>query len=188
MDEADKMNRMVRKLLTLNQLEFGNEKVELVRFDLVELIRGLLLKSSLMAEQNHVTVSFLPKRPVYVWGEELMVEEVLTNYLTNAYHYAAGEKRVEISITTPGKTVRVSVYNTGEPIPAEELEKIWIKFYKVDKARSREYGGNGIGLSIVKAIMDSLGQSYGVLNHADGVEFWMELENGQEISESSCAF
>lgn len=188
MDEADKMNRMVRKLLTLNQLEFGNEKVELVRFDLVELIRGLLLKSSLMAEQNHVTVSFLPKRPVYVWGEELMVEEVLTNYLTNAYHYAAGEKRVEISITTPGKTVRVSVYNTGEPIPAEELEKIWIKFYKVDKARSREYGGNGIGLSIVKAIMDSLGQSYGVLNHADGVEFWMELENSQEISESSCAF
>ena len=188
MDEAEKMNLMVKKLLSLNQLEFGNEKVELVRFDLVELIQGLLSKSSLMAEQNHVTVFFPREKPVYVWGEELMVEEVLTNYLTNAYHYATGEKRVDISISMQEKTVRVSVFNTGEPIPTEELDKIWIKFYKVDKARSREYGGNGIGLSIVKAIMDSLGQSYGVLNHADGVEFWMELESTNEISESGCAF
>ena len=59
--------------------------------------------------------------------------------------------------------------------PEEDLDKIWVKFYKVDKARTREYGGSGIGLSIVKAIMDSLHQQCGVINHEDGVEFWMEL-------------
>ncbi len=71
--------------------------------------------------------------------------------------------------------VRTSVFNTGKPIPEADITHIWEKFYKVDKARTREYGGSGIGLSIVKAIMDSHGQACGVINHEDGVEFWMEL-------------
>ena len=74
--------------------------------------------------------------------------------------------------------LRVCVYNTGNAIPEEELDKIWEKFYKVDKARTREYGGSGVGLSIVKAIMESMHQACGVRNLTNGVEFWMELENG----------
>ena len=66
--------------------------------------------------------------------------------------------------------------NTGKNIPEEDLDRIWIKFYKVDKARTREYGGSGIGLSIVKAIMDSFHRDCGVINHENGVEFWMELD------------
>ena len=72
--------------------------------------------------------------------------------------------------------MRTSVFNTGDPIPPEEIDKIWIKFYKVDKARTREYGGNGIGLSIVKAIMEAHNQRYGVKNYDNGVEFWFELD------------
>ena len=72
--------------------------------------------------------------------------------------------------------VRVSVFNTGKQIPEEDLDNVWIKFYKVDKARTREYGGSGIGLSIVKAIMESFHRECGVLNHEDGVEFWFELD------------
>ena len=75
------------------------------------------------------------------------------------------------------ETVRVSVFNSGMPIPEEELEKIWIKFYKVDKARTREYGGSGIGLSIVRAIMDSIGRECGVRNYSNGVEFWFEVDS-----------
>ena len=85
------------------------------------------------------------------------------------FHYVP--ERTEIK-----GNVRTAVFNSGSPIPEEELERIWEKFYKVDKARTREYGGNGIGLSIVKAIMDSHGQSFGVSNKNDGVEFWFELE------------
>ena len=70
----------------------------------------------------------------------------------------------------------MTVFNTGNPIPEDSLDKIWIKFYKVDKARTREYGGSGIGLSIVKAIMESMNQAYGVYNTDDGVAFWFELD------------
>ena len=101
---------------------------------------------------------------------------VLTNYLTNAINHCDGEKKVEIRVTADDKTARVVVFNTGSQIPPEEFTNIWVKFYKVDKARTREYGGSGIGLSIVKAIMEQHNQKYGVLNRENGVEFWFELD------------
>ena len=79
-----------------------------------------------------------------------------------------------------GARIRVSVFNTGQPIPEEALPNLWTKFYKVDKARTRAYGGSGIGLSIVKAIMESHRQAYGVENREDGVEFWFELACAKE--------
>ena len=84
--------------------------------------------------------------------------------------------------TTPAhlKAGQFTVVDTGDPIPEEDLDKVWIKFYKVDKARTREYGGSGIGLSIVKAIMDSLNRQCGVCNRDGGVEFWMELDTKNE--------
>lgn len=175
-DEADKMNQMVKKLLTLNQLEFGNDIVDMSRFDITELVRGVINASSLMLSSQGITVEFLEERPVYVWGDEFKVEEVITNFLSNAMHHALGEKRIRISFEEREQLLRVSVFNTGEPIPEEDIDKVWIKFYKVDKARTREYGGSGIGLSIVKAIMDSFHQQCGAVNHENGVEFWMELE------------
>ena len=175
-DEASKMNKMVKKLLTLNQLEFGNEMVELERFDIVSLIRSVLDNSEILIKQNDIRVQFEQAEPMDVWADEYMMEEVVTNYLTNAIHYAKNEKVIDIRVVKEEKKVRVSFFNTGEPIPEEDIEKIWIKFYKVDKARTREYGGNGIGLSIVKAIMESHNKPYGVINHSNGVEFWFELD------------
>ena len=174
-DEADKMNQMVRKLLTLNQLEFGNEIVEMKRFDITELVQGVISASSLLITNENIHIEFTEDEPVYVWGDEFKVEEVISNFLSNAIHYALGEKRIRIWFEERGDLLRVSVFNTGNPIPEEDIDKVWIKFYKVDKARTREYGGNGIGLSIVKAIMDSFHRDCGAINHEDGVEFWMEL-------------
>lgn len=175
-DEAEKMNGMVKKLLTLNQLEFGNEQVVMERFDVTELIEGVVHSTGILMEQNGITVEMDLLPECFVWGDEFRVEEVITNYLSNAIHHAAGEKKIHIFYTKKEDLLRISVFNTGQPIPAEDLENIWVKFYKVDKARTREYGGSGIGLSIVKAVMDSLGQKCGVINHEDGVEFWLELE------------
>ena len=77
--------------------------------------------------------------------------------------------------------MRVSVFNTGMNIPEEDIDRIWEKFYKVDKARTRAYGGSGVGLSIVKAIMDSFNQNCGVINYSDGVEFWFELDAKESV-------
>lgn len=175
-DEADKMNKMVKKLLTLNQLEFGNDTISMERFDLTELIQGVINASAILLEQDGITVLFDVKEPFYVWADEFKVEEVITNYLSNAIHHADFEKEIKIYYTKRENVVRVSVFNTGIPIPAEDIDSVWVKFYKVDKARTREYGGSGIGLSIVKAIMDSFHRECGVSNHENGVEFWMELD------------
>ena len=102
------------------------------------------------------------------------------NYVSNAVNHIGGERIIEVKIQSSGEKARISVFNTGEKIPDEEIGKIWNKFYKVDKARTREYGGNGIGLSIVKAIMDAHNQRYGVKNYDNGVEFWFELDEKAE--------
>lgn len=176
-DEAKKMNKMVKKLLSLNQIEFGNEQVSFERFDIVNLIQNVMQSASLLAEQKEAELGLdRLYEPVFVWADEYMVEEVLTNYISNAINHVDFEKKIEISLEKRGNTVRIHVFNTGRPIPETELDKVWIKFYKVDKARTREYGGSGIGLSIVKAIMESLNQEYGVQNRENGVEFWFELD------------
>lgn len=181
MDEADKMNQMVKKLLTLNQLEFGNDTIVMERFNLTELIQGVINAQQILITQKQICVDF-SEMPLYVWADEFKVEEVITNYLSNAIHYAANEKVIRITFDRKPKCVRVCVFNTGDAIPEEDLERVWVKFYKVDKARTREYGGSGIGLSIVKAIMESFNQECGVRNYENGVEFWFELDTEHKIN------
>ena len=176
-DEASKMNMMVKRLLTLNQLEFGNELVNMERFDIAALIRNYIASADILIKQKDVSVCMEEYGEVYVWGDEFRIEEVFMNYFTNAMNYVQGDKIINIKISKDERhRVRVSVFNTGNPIPEESLGHIWEKFYKVDKARTREYGGSGIGLSIVKAIMESMNQEYGVVNHDNGVEFWFTLD------------
>ncbi len=179
-DEANKMNRMVQKLLTLNQLEFGNDVVSMERFDIVSMIRNILQSSDILIKQKEATVKFVYTDPIYVWADEFKIEEVFTNYLTNALNHLDYEKIIDIKVqSVEDGIVRISVFNTGNTIPEADIDNIWDKFYKVDKARTREYGGSGVGLSIVKAIMNSLNQRCGVNNYSNGVEFWFELEANQ---------
>ena len=176
-DEAQKMDVMVKKLLTLNQLEFGNDIVTMERFDIVEFINNYIQSANILIKQNEAEVSIeSDSDTIYAWGDEFKVEEVFMNYFSNALNHLREPKKIIIRLKQLEKVVRVSVFNTGEPIPEESLPHLWEKFYKVDKARTREYGGSGVGLSIVKAIMDSMNQNYGVCNREDGVEFWFELE------------
>ncbi len=176
MDEANKMNNMVKKLLSLNELEFGNNQVNLDRFDIVTLIKSVLSATEILFKQKEAVLRFEQHEPVYVWADEFLIEQVVTNYISNALNHISGQKIIEIKLIPRGDTVRVAVFNTGDNIPEDEINKVWIKFYKVDKARTREYGGSGIGLSIVKAIMNSHNKECGVINHPVGVEFWFELD------------
>ena len=176
MDEASKMNKLVKNLLTLNHLESGSDEVTMERFDIVTLIKGVLQSMDIMIQQKEAKVSFAAEDTVYVWADEFKIEEVVTNYTSNALNHLAGDKEIEIRVLPDGDRVKVTVFNTGQPIPEADLPKLWNKFYKVDKARTREYGGSGIGLSIVKAIMEGLHQEYGVQNYDNGVEFWFTLD------------
>ena len=176
MDEANKMNKMVKQLLTLSALESGNDAPVMERFDLTELIRGVVTSAQILISQKAVSVEFQRDAPCYVWADEFKIEEVVTNYLNNAINHADGERRIVITLQENGGEVCVSVFNTGNHIPEEDLPNLWTKFYKVDKARTRAYGGSGIGLSIVKAIMDSHQKQCGVENVDGGARFWFTLD------------
>lgn len=175
MDEASKMNNIVKKLLTLNQMEFGNDMISMERFDIVALIKNYIQSAEILTKQKGIQVRFEDMPPVYVWADEFKTEEVFSNYFSNAINHAQGEKVIDVKVIRMDHKVKVSVFNTGEPIPEDCLGHLWEKFYKVDKARTREYGGSGVGLSIVKAIMESMNQGYGVTNYDNGVAFWFEL-------------
>ena len=176
MDEASKMNNMVKKLLTLNQLEFGNDTVTMERFDVTALIKNYLQSVDILCKQKEIKVQMENTPAIHVWADEFMVEEVFGNYFTNAMNHVAGDKVIDVKLVIEDEKVRISVFNSGQPIPEESLPHIWEKFYKVDKARTRAYGGSGVGLSIVKAIMESMNQKFGAINYDNGVEFWFELE------------
>ena len=181
-DEASKMNKMVKQLMTLNQLESGLDSLNIERFDIVSLVRNYIQSADILAKRNDISVNFPDHEPIFVWADEFKVEEVIMNFFSNAVNHCEsdGQKRIDVSIEKVNNTVKVLVYNTGKPIPEESLPYLFDKFYKVDKARTREYGGSGVGLSIVKAIMDSLGQQCGVDNHEDGVTFWFTLDSEEK--------
>lgn len=175
-DETLKMNNMVKKLLTLNQIEYGNDPVNIERIQISEFIGAILKAYTLKIDKKDIKLEFKTEGEFYVWFDLMQLEEVFVNLLSNAINHCDGEKNICVNIAQNDNYVKVSVFNTGKNIPDEDLKRIWEKFYKVDKARTREYGGNGIGLSIVKAILDNFEAPFGVENKENGVEFWFMIE------------
>ena len=173
MDEANKMNNMVKKLLDLTQLEFGGTSLSLERFDVCQVIQNKIASSRILLE--NATIEF-DEKPCFVWADEFLIEDAFSNYLSNAIHHVRDGGKIRVWLGRGEDSVRVHVENDGTPIPTEDLEHLWDKFYKVDKARTREYGGSGIGLSIVAAIMDAHGKAYGVNNLEDGVDFYFDVD------------
>ena len=177
-DESDKMNKLIKQMLMINEFESGQSDFSIERFSVCDMIRSVLNSNRIKFEKNNISVEFPDQNEkIPVWGDRVKTELVLTNYVTNAINYCSGEKKIKVNIEKFEKTVRVHVWNSGDNIPEKETNEIWNKFYKTDKARSREYGGNGIGLSIVKSIAEMHGQECGVDNTPGGVDFWFDLDS-----------
>ena len=133
MDEASKMNQMVKNLLTLNQLEFGDEDIVFERFNLTALVKGVLQSMEIMADQAGAKIMLHTEEDIYAWADEFKVEQVVRNYVSNACHHVSGDMVIEVKMVQKDGKVRVSVFNTGNPIPEADAPHIWDKFYKVDK-------------------------------------------------------
>lgn len=179
LDEANKMDLLVKQLLELMKLEYGNREFNNQKFDISELIQEVVRKSKLLIDEKNVKVQLNIEKPLYVYADEFYIEQIVNNYFTNAIKHVEeinGEKIIKInSEIKENNKVRITIFNTGEKIKKEDLTRIWNRFYKVDEARNREDGGTGIGLSIVKAIMNNYKNEYGVQNKENGVEFYFEI-------------
>jgi signal transduction histidine kinase len=176
-DETKKMNYMVKELTKLMQLELGDGDLDLDEFDLNQVINNCLETYGLLFDEKKVNVvtNINKTESLNIVANEYHIEEVIRNYINNALNHVEGDMRIEVTAKRQDEYAYFSVFNTGKPIPEESLEYIWDKFYKVDKARTRAYGGSGIGLSIVKAISEMSGAKCGVINKEEGVEFWFKI-------------
>ena len=181
LDEANKMNRLVQQLLELMKLEYGKREFNNTIFDIVEVEKEVVRKSKVILEEKDVKVDFAGLEKLNVFADDFYIEQVITNYLTNAIKNVKevdGQKiiRIENVINKNNNKALIKVFNTGDNISEEDLNRIWNRFYKVDKSRNRGKGGTGIGLAFVKAIMTNYNNDYGVINKDNGVEFYFELD------------
>ena len=181
MDEAEKMDRLVLDLLNLSQIESGFFQLNQETFDLSVLMGELIQKYQPILTDKRIVLDLQCSTNLFVFGDRLRIEQILSNFLNNAIEHATGAKAINLSVTATedAEHVRVTVFNSGSPIPKDSLEKIWTSFYKVDKSRTRARGGQGLGLSIVRAIQDLHANRYGVENLESGVRFWFDIDNGK---------
>lgn len=174
-DEANKMNKLVMNLLKISQLESGFQQLTMMDFSLKDLVEETTKLFSLKFAEKNVGLQ-CDVEDLFVNSDYDSLQTVLTNYVSNALNHVEGDRLIRIASSRPGDDrVRITVFNTGKPIPDDSLVRIWESFYKVDKARTRAYGGQGLGLSIVKITLENLGYSYGVANVENGVEFYFEM-------------
>lgn len=176
MDETEKMNNLVGQLLHLSYMESKHLVLDKTDFDICKLINKVLGKNTLVFKVKNIIPSVNCKENIMVNGARDNIEQILMNYITNAVNYVDYRKVIRINVQEKDSKIRVTVFNSGKHIPGNLLDKIWISFYKVDKARKRTCGSTGLGLSIVKAIQEQHGNDYGVKNVDDGVEFWFDID------------
>lgn len=179
-DESAKMNKLVKQLLDLSQIDTGYARLNKTDFDLTQLVQFVLKKNVLLMKENNIELITDMEDNLNVNADIDRIEQVVVNYLVNAINHVDEKRTVKVRIYREGNKAKVTIFNTGDHIPAEDMERIWISFYKVDKARTRSYGGTGLGLSIVRAIQELHQNRYGVENIEEGVTFWFEVALAEE--------
>ncbi|MBR4110697.1 MAG: HAMP domain-containing protein [Clostridia bacterium] len=175
LDEANRMSELTRDLLDLSKLEYGSNEITIETFNISELIKNTLNKMEVIFKENDIAIEFENENDIFVQGDVFRIEQVLDNYLKNAIKHVNENKLIKIKIEETDNSVKVLVFNSGEHISDENLQRIWTRFYKTDSSRNRENGGTGLGLSLVKAIMNQHHTNFGVQNAEGGVEFYFEL-------------
>ena len=132
-----------------------------------------------MLQKENIKIEMPEDTAIEVYADEFYIDQVITNYITNAIKYCNeinNEKKIKITNEIIDEKVRITVFNTSKGLSEEELVHIWNRFYKIDESRNRDNGGTGIGLSLVKAIMNNYGNEYGARNVKDGIEFYFDLD------------
>ena len=187
LDESNKMDAMVKRLLELMKLEYRERKFNDSEFDLRELIKEEIRRHTVVIKENNIKVEFDDSKKIMVYADQEYIEQVVNNYFTNAIKHVKdvnGTKKIIIRTENRNDKVRLYIYNTGDKIPEEYINKIWGRFYKVDSSRNRNDGGTGIGLALVKAIMNNYNNDYGVINHDNGVEFYCDINKKNKMSKN----
>jgi signal transduction histidine kinase len=182
MDESKKMGRLVSDMLDLSQLESGSFKLIKEQFSLSELISYTLKKYETLIAEKPAELEINLIDQVVVDADWYRLEQVITNFITNALRHVSDNGRISVNMIKKDTGISVEIENTGSGIPESDLEKIWDKFYRIDKSGNKKLGGTGIGLSIVKNILLLHNYPFGIQNTEIGVKFYFLVPNPSDIS------
>ena len=180
MDESDRMLSMIQRMLQLSRLESGSVTLSPETLCLSDLLDDLLGSFRVEIERAGISLVCDYGPGLYVVSDYVSVEQSLLNYVHNAISHMGEGKQMRVSVTkAPKCRLRISVFNSADPFPAEEITELWDTFYRGEKSRKRIGDRSGLGLAIVKGNMQLLGERFGVENMPGGVEFWLELPEGR---------
>lgn len=167
------LNNLLNDLIDISKIESGEMRMSFRYFNIIEYLESIVQEFQPMAEEKKIGLIFRhANQNVQLLGDKQRLRQVFINLLTNAIKYTE-EGKVEVLIEEEAKHCRIIIKDTGIGIPTEDLERIFERFYRVDKARSRAVGGTGLGLAIVKHIVEA---------HGSKVEVKSETGKGSEFS------
>lgn len=180
-DEANRLSELVSSLLDLSRLQAGAGRLDIVRFDLTETVRAAMHRYAKLTEHYGYRIEFYSNGEALVDADRNMILQVLYNLINNAINYIGEDKLVIVTQTRHDGLVRITVTDHGEGIDPEHLPLIWDRYYKEDKVHRRATVGTGIGLSIVRNVLEAHGAGYGVdSTPGEGSSFWFELKLAPE--------
>lgn len=176
-DESKKMGNLVSDMLDLSQMETGNFKLNVEEFYIQEHVSYTLKKYTNKLQTKNISLELnMLNEDVEVHGDRIRIEQVITNFMTNAIRHAANDGKITVNVLENEKDVLIEVENEGQNIGEQDMERIWERFYRIEKSRQRELGGTGLGLAIVKNILILHESNYGVKNTEKGVKFYFTLK------------
>ena len=179
-EECGRMNDLVVNMMSLSNFQHS-DKLNWAHFTINDFIDERLRLHQKIFSKNGITASNEMTEKIYGYADTGKLQFVINNLLSNAISYIGGEsKQIKIRYSDMDACYRIYVYNTGEHIPTEALQKLWDSFYRQDAARLRSEGHFGLGLSIVKAVQDGHSQQCGVENTDGGVQFWFDIAKGKK--------
>jgi two-component system, OmpR family, phosphate regulon sensor histidine kinase PhoR len=173
---AQRMSRLTEDLLTLARVESGEDRLQEAAVSAHELLRDAQASFSEMSKNRGVTIEIAQSQDFEVLADKEAIHQVFANLIDNALKYASENKKIEIGAVERNGELEFYVRDFGPGIPSEHLPRLFERFYRVDKARSREAGGTGLGLAIVKHIVLNHGGRIGVTSElGHGSVFWFRL-------------
>jgi len=174
-EESEKMGIMVNDLLDLYKLESNTFKIVKDKVNIEDLIKNVVKKHKIILKNKEININ-LDLQEAYILGDKIRLEQVLNNLLDNSINHIDAKKQIRIYAKSINDNMHIGIYNSGETIKESDLEKIWYSFVRLDKVRNSSDNRIGLGLAIVREIINLHDGKYGVENKKDGVEFWIELK------------
>lgn len=180
---VDRMEKLVKELLYVSKAE-GTQKTEYKTVDFAEILRvQVAAVADLLEEKKQHLEANIPTR-LYCEVEQAQMERAIQNILVNAIRYSPSGELIRISLSETHGTIRGEIENTGVCVPDDAIPHLFEAFYRADTSRNRNTGGTGLGLYIVRKVMEMHRANYGISNINNGVLFWFELPCKQPVDNS----